>query len=97
MQKSSWSCKRGLEAAKVAYANKTKKSTTFQKLGSWDFWPFANSLLNKSKSSISLLFNGLEASSSVSDEAKLFAKNVSKKSNLDDLGISFPFSLLQLI
>ena len=31
-------CKRVLEAAKLAYANKTKESITFQKLGSQDFW-----------------------------------------------------------
>ena len=31
-------CKRVLEAAKLAYANKTKKSITSQKLGSRDFW-----------------------------------------------------------
>ena len=31
-------CKKVLEAAKVAYANKTKESITSQKLGSSDFW-----------------------------------------------------------
>ena len=31
-------CERVLEAAKLAYANKTKESITFQKLGSQDFW-----------------------------------------------------------
>ena len=31
-------CKRVLEAAKLTYANKTKKSITSQKLGSRDFW-----------------------------------------------------------
>ena len=31
-------CKRVLEAAKLAYANKTKQSITSQKLGSRDFW-----------------------------------------------------------
>ena len=31
-------CKRFLEAAKLAYANKTKDSITSQKLGSCDFW-----------------------------------------------------------
>ena len=30
-------CKRVLEAAKLAYANKTKECITSQKLGSWDF------------------------------------------------------------
>ena len=32
------SCKRVLEAAKLAYVNKTKESITSQKLGSHDFW-----------------------------------------------------------
>ena len=31
-------CKRVLEAAKLAYANKTKEFITSQKLGSRDFW-----------------------------------------------------------
>ena len=83
-------CKRVLEAAKLAYATKTKESITSQKLGSWDFWRIANSVLNKGKSAIPPLFNGSEVLSSVSDKAKLFAKNFSKTSNLDDSGISLP-------
>ena len=83
-------CKRVLEAAKLAYATKTKKSIISQKLGSRDFWRIANSVLNKGKSAIPPLFNGPEVLSSASDEAKLFAKNFSKNSNLDDFGISLP-------
>ena len=83
-------CKRVLEAAKLAYTTKTKESITSQKLGSWDFWQIANSVLNKGKSAIPPLFNGLEVLSSASDKAKLFAKNFSKNSNLDDSGISLP-------
>ena len=83
-------CKRFLEAAKLAYANKTKDSITSQKLGSRDFWQIANSVLNKGKSAIPPLFNGPEVLSSASDKAKLFAENFSKNSNLDDLGISLP-------
>ena len=83
-------CKRVLEAAKLAYANKTKESITSQKLGSRDFWRIANSVLNKSKSAIPPLFNGPEVLSSTSDKAKLFAENFSKNSNLDDSGISLP-------
>ena len=82
--------KRVLEAAKLAYATKTKESLTSQKLGSRDFWRFANSVLNKGKSAIPPLFNGLETLSSASDKAKLFAKNLSKNSNLDDSSISLP-------
>ena len=86
-------CKRVLEAAKLAYATKTKKSITSQKLGSQDFWQIANTVLNKGKSAITPLFNGLEVLSSESDKAQLFAKNFSKNSNLDDLVYltCFPF------
>ena len=90
-------CKRVLETAKLAYANKTKESITSQKLGSQDFWQIANSVLNKGKSTITPPFNRLEVLSSASDKAKLFAKNFSKNSNLDDSGISLPVSLLELI
>ena len=90
-------CKRVLEAAKFAYANKTKESITSQKLGSCDFWQIANIVVNKGKSAIPPLFNGSEVLSSASDRAKLFAENFSKNSNLDDSGISLPFFLLELI
>ena len=83
-------CKRILEAAKLAYANKTKESITSQKLGSCDFWRIANSVLNKGKPAIPPLFNGPDLLSSASDKAKLFAENFSLNSNLDDSGISLP-------
>ena len=83
-------CKRVLEAAKLAYATKTKASITSQKLGSRDFWRIANSAFNKGKSAIPPLFNGPEVLSPASDKAKLFAKNFSKNSNLDDSSISLP-------
>ena len=67
-------CKRVLEAAKLAYANKTKESITSQKLGSRDFWRIANSVLNKGKSAI----------------PTSFAENFSLNSNLDDSGVSLP-------
>ena len=44
-----------------------------------------------------LLFNDLEMLSSESEKAKLFAENFSKNSNLDDLGIFYLFSRLELI
>ena len=53
-------CKRFLEVPKLAYAYKTKESITSQILGSRDFCRIANSVLNKSKSVIPPLFNGLE-------------------------------------
>ena len=83
-------CKRVLEAAKLACATNTKESITSQKFGSCDFWRIANSVLNKGKSAIPPLFNGPEVLSSASDKARLFAKNFSKNSNLEDSGISLP-------
>ena len=85
-------CKRVLEAVEFADANKTEPITS-QKLGSHDFWRIANSVLNKGKSAIPPLFNGLEVVSSASDKAKLFAENFFKNSNLDDSGISLPVFL----
>ena len=55
-----------------------------------DFWQIANSVLNKGKSAIPPLFNSVELLSSAADKAKLFAKNFSINSNLDDSGISLP-------
>ena len=83
-------CKRVLEAAKLAYAKKTKESITSKKLGFHDFWQVVNSVLNKGKSTISPPFNGPEVLLSASDKAKLFPKNFSMNSNLDDSGISLP-------
>ena len=83
-------CKRVLEAAKLTYANKTKESITFQKLGSRDFWRIANSVLNKDKFAIAPLFNGPEVLSSASDKAKLVAEKFFLNSNLDDSGVSLP-------
>ena len=59
----------------------------FLKLGSGEFWGNASNLLNKGKSAIPPLFNGLEVLSSASDKAKLFVENVSKNSDLDNSGI----------
>ena len=83
-------CKRVLEAAKLAYANKTEKSINSQKLGYRGFSRIANSVLNKAKSAILPLFNGSEVFSSVSNKGKLYAKIFSKNFNLDNSGISLP-------
>ena len=48
---------RVLEAVKLAYANKTKESSTFQELCSCNFLRIANSFPNKTKSAIPPLFN----------------------------------------
>ena len=73
-----------------------QESIASQKLGSRDFWRIANSVLNEGESAIPPLFDGSEVLSSASDKAKLFAKNFSKNSNLDDSGISLPFSTTNL-
>ena len=65
-------------------SNETKECITCQKLGSRGFWQIANSVLNRGKSAITLLFNSPEVLSSASDKGKLFAKNISKNSNLDN-------------
>ena len=70
-----------------------QKSITSQKLGSQDFWGIANRVLNKGQSAMV----GLELLFSAFDEAKLFAENVSKNSNLGNSGFSLPVSLLELI
>ena len=67
-----------------------QKSLTFKKPGPQDFWRIAKSVLSKDKSAIPPLFSNLEKLSSASDKAKLFTKNFSKNSNLDDSGISLP-------
>ena len=82
-------CKRFFEAAKLANANK-QKSPLLPKNLALMTWRIANSVLNKGKSAIPLLFNGPEVLSSASDKAKLFAENFSMNSNLDDSGISLP-------
>ena len=88
MRQASNHCKRVLEAAELAYANKTKESITSEKLVRRDFRQIANSVLNKGKSAIPPLFNSPEVLSSASDKAKSFVENFSKNSSLDDSGIS---------
>ena len=62
------------------------------------FWQIASNALNKGKSTIPCLFNGLQVLSSASNKAKLFAENFSKNSNLDESEITlYLFSLLELI
>ena len=74
-QQASNCCRRVLEAAKLANANKTKECVTSQKLGSGNFWRIANSVLKKGKSAMTPLFKGTEVLSSASDKGKFFAEN----------------------
>ena len=68
-----------------------------QKLGSWDFWGIANSVLNKGKSAIPPLFNGPKVLSSASDKVKLFAKTFSRTQILMTQVSIYLFSLRELI
>ena len=81
-------CKRVLESVKLACASETKESITSPKLGPCDIWRKANSVLNKGKSDVSLLFHGPEVQSS--DRVKLVTENFSKNFILDDTFISLP-------
>ena len=67
-------CKRVHEAAKLAYANKTKDSITSEKPVSLNLRRIANSVFNKGKSARSPLFNDPEELSSPSDKANRFLK-----------------------
>ena len=82
--------KRVFEAAKLAYATKTKESITYQKLGSHDFgeMPIVLSTKVNLLPAIPPLLNGPEVLSSASDKAKLL--KTFKNSNIDDSGISLP-------
>ena len=82
-------CKRVLEAAKLAYANKTKEYN-FPETCFLDFLRIANSVLNKGKSAIPPLCNVAKLLSSASDQEKSCAENLFKNSDLDDSGISLP-------
>ena len=74
-------CKRVLEAAKFAFANKTKGSITYQKFGSWDIWGIANSVLNKGKLAIPPLFNSPDCEPELSYTlAQLFNKCLKESS-----------------
>ena len=87
--------KRVLEAAKLAYANKTKESITSQKLGSRDSWRIANSALNKGKSAIHPLLNGPKVLSSAS--ASYLLKTFPRTQILLTLVFLYLISLLELI
>ena len=65
---------------------KQKESITFQELSSQYFLRIANCILSKGKSAVPPLFNGMVVL--FLHLIKLFAKNLSKNSYLDDSGIS---------
>ena len=91
-------CKRVLEAAKLAYATKTKESIKSQKLGSRDFWQIANSVLNKGKSAIPPLFNRPEVLSSAHlIKQNYLLKTFPRTQILMTLVSLYLFSILELI
>ena len=77
-------CKRVITEAKSSYAEATRHSIASQRIGSRDFWRICNSVLNRGKSTIPLLFNGPEVLTTSTDKANLFARNFSYNSTLDD-------------
>ena len=89
-QKARNHCKRVLEDAKQQYANSVADSIASQRLGSRDFWRIANSVLNRSRSSVPPLFNGPEVLTSPQDKANLFGNNFASNSTLDDDGHPLP-------
>ena len=74
-----------------------KDSIISQKLGSRDFRQIANSVLNKGKSAIALLFNRPGVLSSASDKANYLLKTFLKTLILMTLLSVYLFSLLELI
>ena len=79
-------CKRVLEAAKLAYANKTKKSSFAI---TWLLHLLADcQYCSQQRVAIPPLINIVDMLTSLSDKAKLFTENFSKNSNLDDSSIS---------
>ena len=89
--------KRVLEAAKLAYATKTKESITSQKLGSRNVWQIANSVLNKGESAIPPLFNVLEVLSSHLIKQNYLLKTFPRALILMTLVSLYLFSPLELI
>ena len=67
---------------------KQKEFIISQKLGSWDFWRIANSVLNEVKSAVPPIFSVWCFLLHL--KAKLLAENFSENSNLDDSSISLP-------
>ena len=90
-------CSKGVvEAAKLAYANKTKESITSQELGSRDFWRIANSVLSKRKSAIPPLFKGPEVLSYASEQNCLLKTFLRTITLMIQVSLSL-FSLPELI
>ena len=92
-------CKKVLEADKLAYATKTKKYITYQKLVCRDFWRIANSVLSKGKSAIPPLFSRPEVLSLIEHliEQNYFIKTFLRTLIMMTQVALYLFSLLKLI
>ena len=86
-----------LKLANLHILIKHKSPFFSQKLGSWDFWQIANSVLNKGKSAIPPLFNSLEVLPSAYNKAKLFAGTFLRTLILMTQLSLYLFSLLEVI
>ena len=83
-------CKKVLDNAKRHCAESVQESISTQRLGCGDFWRIANSVLNRNKSTIPVLFNGPEVRTSPTDKVNLFADRFASNSTLDDLRRDLP-------
>ena len=81
-------CKVVLEAAKLAFVNKTKKSPLLLRNLALVTFDELLIVFSTKVNLLYLIFNSPEVMSSAFDKAKLFAENFSKNSNLDDSDIS---------
>ena len=89
-RQASSSCKRVLEAAELAYANKTKQSITSQKLGSGTFGKLPIVFSTKVNLLCPLYSTAQRCCLQHLKKSNGFAGNFSKNSNLDDSVISLP-------
>ena len=89
-------CKRVLEAAKLAYANKTKESIASKNLGSWNFRRIAKLTIVFS-TKVNLLYTSIQRPGGLIFciwWSKIDCSKLSK--NLDDFGVSLPVFLCYL-
>ena len=74
LRQASIRCERVLKSAKLAFANKTNESITFQKHDSRDFWRITYIALNKVNLAIPCLLNASEVLSSGFGKANSFVE-----------------------
>ena len=67
-----------------------REKVEMQKLGSKEFWKITNRILNRGKSPIPTLINGLEVLTSSKGKASLSGNLLASYGNLDDGGSPLP-------